>query len=85
MEAVIVNYRRGRNTQNNRQMVLQPQGCKAKADAEKLIGKAVEWTTSAGNKLEGVVSRAHGTRGAVVAQFPKGLPGQAIGTKAKIL
>jgi large subunit ribosomal protein L35Ae len=85
MEATVMNYRRGRNTQNTRQMVLQPVGCKDKADAEKLLGKTVEWTTTAGNKLEGKVSRVHGGKGAVVAQFEKGLPGQAIGTKAKIV
>jgi large subunit ribosomal protein L35Ae len=85
MEATVMNYRRGRNTQNNRQMILQPIGCKSKSDAEKLIGKTVEWTTTAGNKLEGKVSRVHGGNGAVIGQFPKGLPGQAIGTKAKIL
>jgi large subunit ribosomal protein L35Ae len=85
MEAVIMNYRRGRNTQNNRQMILQPTGCKTKADAEKLIGKTVEWMTAADAKMEGKVSRVHGGNGAVIAQFPKGLPGQAIGTKAKIV
>jgi len=85
MEAVIVNYRRGRNTQTNNQMVLQPKGAKAKADAQKLIGKTVEWTTSAGNKMTGTVTRVHGGNGAVVARFEKGLPGQAIGTKAKIV
>jgi|WetSurMetagenome_2_1015567.scaffolds.fasta_scaffold867551_2 ribosomal protein L35AE/L33A len=85
MEAVIVNYRRGVRTQNTRQMVIQPSGTKSKADAEKLLGKTVEWSTAAGNKLTGTVTRVHGGNGAIVAQFPKGLPGQAIGTKAKIL
>jgi ribosomal protein L35AE/L33A len=64
---------------------LQPAGSKTKEDAQKLIGKTVEWTTTAGAKLTGKISRVHGGKGAIVAQFPKGLPGQAIGTKAKIL
>jgi large subunit ribosomal protein L35Ae len=85
MEAVIMNYRRGRNTQNPRQMILQPTGAKTKADAEKLIGKAVEWKTTAGKVLQGKVSKPHGGNGAVLVQFTPGLPGQAVGTKAKIL
>ncbi len=85
MEAVVVSYRRGARTQNTRQSILQPSGSKNKADAEKLLGKTVEWTTSAGAKMTGKVTRVHGGNGAVVAQFAKGLPGQSMGTKAKIL
>jgi len=85
MEAVIMNYRRGRNTQNTRQMVILPAGNKTKADAEKLIGKTVEWKTGTGKVLQGKVSKPHGTKGAVLAQFSPSLPGQAIGTKAKIV
>ncbi|MBU0761727.1 MAG: 50S ribosomal protein L35ae, partial [Candidatus Altiarchaeota archaeon] len=29
--------------------------------------------------------RAHGAKGAIIARFEPGLPGQAIGTKTKIL
>jgi large subunit ribosomal protein L35Ae len=85
MEATIVNYRRGRNTQTTNQMVLQPEGAKNKADAEKLVGKAVEWTTQTGKKMSGKVSKPHGGNGAILARFEPGLPGQAVGTKAKIL
>jgi large subunit ribosomal protein L35Ae len=85
MEATIMNYRRGRNTQNVRQMVLLPDGAKKKAEAEKLIGKTVEWTTATGKTLTGKVSKPHGTKGAVLVQFNPGLPGQAVGTKAKIV
>jgi len=85
MEATIVNYRIGRRTQEPKQMVLQPKGGKTKADAEKLLGKKVEWTTSSGKKLSGEVTKAHGTNGAVLVKFITGLPGQALGTKAQIL
>ena len=85
MDAVIVNYRRGRRTQNTKQVVLQPAETKNRADAEKLTGKSVEWTTSAGKKLTGKISKPHGNKGAVLAKFTPPLPGQAIGTKAKIL
>ncbi|MBD3388625.1 MAG: 50S ribosomal protein L35ae [Candidatus Altiarchaeales archaeon] len=84
MDAVIVNYRRGRRTQNTNQMILQPKDSKSKDDAEKLVGKTVEWTTSSGKKMAGKVSKPHGSKGAVLAQFNPGLPGQAVGTKAEI-
>jgi len=85
MDAVITSYRRGRRTQNTRQMILQPADSKTKADAQKLVGKSVEWSTASGKKLTGKVSKPHGGKGAVLAQFDPPLPGQAIGTKAKIL
>jgi len=85
MDAVIVNYRIGRRTQEPKHMILQPQGSKTKADAEKFVGKKVEWTTPSGNKLSGEIKRPHGTKGAVLAHFDKGLPGQALGTKIAIL
>jgi ribosomal protein L35AE/L33A len=85
MEAVIVNYRRGVNTQNNAQMIIQASVSKSKEDAEKLVGKTVEWTSPAGKKMTGKVSKPHGGKGAALVQFNPGLPGQAIGTKVKIL
>lgn len=85
MDATIVSYRRGKRTQNTNQMVLDPKDSNSKEDAEKLVGKKVEWTTESGKKMEGTVSKPHGSNGAVLAQFRPGLPGQAIGTKAKIL
>jgi ribosomal protein L35AE/L33A len=85
MEALVANYRRGRRTQNTYQMVIQPSEAKNKEDAEKLIGKKVEWVTASGKKMTGDITRAHGAKGAVIARFEPGLPGQAIGTKAKIL
>lgn len=80
-----MNYRRGRRTQNTRQMILQPAEAKSIEDAKKLVGKSVEWTTSGGKKLSGKISKPHGGKGAVLVQFDPPLPGQAIGTKAKIL
>jgi large subunit ribosomal protein L35Ae len=66
-------------------MVLVPTDGKEKESAEKLIGKKVKWKTASGKEMEGTVSRTHGAKGAVLAQFKPGLPGQAIGTKAEIL
>ncbi len=80
-----MSYRGGRRTQNTNQMILKPLSSNSKDDAEKLLGKKVEWTTEAGKKLIGEISRVHGGKGAVVAQFKPGLPGQSVGTKAQIL
>ncbi|MFC2162887.1 50S ribosomal protein L35ae [Candidatus Altiarchaeota archaeon] len=85
MEAVVINYRGGKRTQNNKQMVLQPVETSTRDEAGKLIGKKVEWTSPAGKKLEGKVTRAHGGKGAVIAAFDAGLPGQSLGTKVQIL
>jgi large subunit ribosomal protein L35Ae len=85
MKAVVINYRGGKRTQKVNQFVLQPEKTKTKEDAAKLLGKKVEWTTSAGNKMVGEVTRVHGNSGAVVARFEKGLPGQALGTEIQIL
>ena len=85
MDAIIMNYRGSRRTQYPNQMILQPADSSSKEDAQKLVGNPVEWTSPAGKKLQGKVSKPHGAKGAVLAQFNPGLPGQAIGTKAKIL
>jgi len=84
MEATVVNYRGGRRTQKTHQMILHVEGSDSKEDAEELVGKDVEWTTPGGNKIKGEVTKTHGNKGNVVARFEKGLPGQALGTKAEI-
>ncbi|MCX6694897.1 MAG: 50S ribosomal protein L35ae [Candidatus Altiarchaeota archaeon] len=85
MEATIVNYKSGKRTQDTKRMVLQPKDSKTKEDAEKFVGKKVEWTTPSGKKLSGEIRKAHGINGAVIAAFQAGLPGQALGTKVQIL
>jgi ribosomal protein L35AE/L33A len=84
MKGKVVNYRGGQRTQKSNQMIIAPEKGDSKEDAEKLLGKAVEWTTPSGRKITGKVSRIHGRRGAVVAAFEKGLPGQSLGTNVEI-
>jgi len=83
MEGVIVNFRRGRRTQKDRQMVIAVSGYD-KVKAKELIGKKVVWTSPAGKELKGKISALHGNKGAVRAIFETGMPGQAIGSKVKI-
>lgn len=85
MKAKIVNYKGGAHTQYTDKMILSPDGIENKEAAEKLIGKSVQWTTPAGNKINGKVTKTHGKGGTVLAKFEKGLPGQALGTELDIL
>ncbi|MFO8015994.1 MAG: 50S ribosomal protein L35ae [Candidatus Woesearchaeota archaeon] len=84
MEAVIVNFRRGRETQKDSHMVLEAEGTDSREKAEKLVGKKAVWKSPAGKEIKGEIRAAHGNKGAVRAIFEKGMPGQSIGTKVVI-
>ena len=84
MKGKIVNYRGGRRTQYTNQFVILPEGFSKKEEAKKIMGKKVEWTTPSGKKISGKVTRVHGSKGAVIGKFEKGLPGQALGTEVEI-
>ena len=83
MEAIIKNFRRGRTTQTDNQMVLVIEGID-KEKAKSLVGKKVSWKSPAGKEIKGEVRATHGTKGAVRALFERGMPGQAIGQKVII-
>lgn len=86
MEGYISNYRRGRHTVHPKQCILVFPKVKSKKEANKLIGKTVAWYSPSGKELKGKITRSHGNNGAVRAHFKKaGLPGQALGTKIKII
>jgi len=86
MEGTISNYKRGRHTVHPKHCIIVFPGIKNKNDANKLIGRLVVWTSSTGKELKGTITRAHGNHGAVRAHFKKaGVPGQALGTKVKII
>lgn len=86
MQGTIVNFRRGRKTTYDRQMVVQPEKVSDKKKAEALVGKKAVWTSPGKDKKEivGVVNAVHGGKGCVRVVFERGMPGQAIGTKVKI-
>ena len=84
MRGRIVNYRGGVNTQYSNQMVVMPDECESKTDASKMAGKKVYWTTPGGKQIVGKVRKAHGSKGAVLVKFNKGLPGQALGSEVEI-
>lgn len=83
MEGIISNFRLGRHTKSNNQMVILADA-KSKQEAANLIGKKVTWKSPAGKAITGKISAPHGNSGAVRAIFEKGMPGQAIGQKVEI-
>ncbi len=84
MEAVVVNFRRGRHRQKTNQLVLQIKGSDDIKKAEKFVGKKVVFTSPAGKQINGEISAAHGNSGAVRARFERGLPGQLLGRTVKV-
>jgi large subunit ribosomal protein L35Ae len=83
-EARIIQFRRGRKTITERHFLIEIKGISNKKDAEKFVGKEVEWKSPAGKKIKGKISATHGINGVVRAIFEKGLPGQAITTQVEI-
>ena len=80
MKAVILNYRGSHKQQTVNQMLVKVEGVDTKADAAKLVGKTVTFTTESGKKISGKISQPHGAKGVVRTIFAeKGLPGQSLG------
>ena len=81
----IIQFRRGKKTIHEKHFLIDV-GAKDKKEAEKFVGKEVEWTSPGKNKkvILGKISSAHGNKGIVRAIFEKGLPGQAITTGVEI-
>jgi len=77
MKGKVIQFRRGRHTIHKRHFIIDF-GLKNKEEADKIIGKVVEWKSSSGKIIRGKVSASHGNKGLVRAIFESGLPGQAI-------
>ena len=80
----VIQFRRGRTTVHERHFLIEVEGSKNRKEAEKFVGKDVEWTSPAGKIIKGKISAPHGGHGLVRAIFEKGLPGQALTTKVGI-
>lgn len=81
MEAIIVNFRRGKHRQNTRQIILKISNAK---DIKNLLKKTVTWKSTSGKEIKGTISAKHGNKDCVRAIFERGLPGQALGEKVTI-
>ena len=86
-EGVVMNYRRSRHITHPKFCILKfPDINTRKEAARLLVGKTVAWKSETGKEMRGVITRPHGNSGAVRTHFKKaGLPGQALGTKIKII
>tara|TARA_Y100000294_G_C8305414_1_gene236456 strand:- start:67 stop:324 length:258 start_codon:yes stop_codon:yes gene_type:complete len=84
MQGTIVNFRRGRKTQNMKQMVITINDVDDKEKASKFVGKEVVWKSPAGKELKGKVSAAHGNKGNLRVIFETGMPGQSLSGKVEI-
>ncbi len=80
----IIQFRRGRHVIHERHFLIEIDEVETRKDAEKFVGKEVEWKSPAGKVIKGKISSAHGNKGVVRAIFEKGLPGQAVTTKVEI-
>jgi len=79
-----MHFRQGRHHVNPHQMILK--AADSVEEAEKVIGKEVVWTSPAGKEIKGKISALHGRNGNVRVIFAeKGLPGQALGQKVKVI
>lgn len=85
MEGLILSYRRGRKTQTTNQAIIKVETINTKEDAEKLIGKELVYETETKKQIKGKITSLHGRNGKLRALFEKGLPGQAISQKVKII
>jgi large subunit ribosomal protein L35Ae len=85
MEATIMSFKRSRRITHNNQMILKVEGITSKEAASKLVGRRVVWKSPAGREINGEIRAAHGNSGAVRALFERGMPGQSLFQKVKIL
>ncbi|MFA5084573.1 MAG: 50S ribosomal protein L35ae [Candidatus Paceibacterota bacterium] len=83
-KATITSFRRGKRTYTPRHFAMSVDGVKTRKEAEKFIGKSVEWKSSAGKIIKGKIASAHGNNGLMRAIFEKGLPGQAVNSEVEI-
>ena len=84
MEGILANFRGGKHSKRDNQMILKIHDIDTKKDAQKLLSKKVIWKSPAGKEIKGTITNLHGNSGCLRVQFEKGMPGQSIGTKVII-
>ncbi len=73
----VIQFRRGRHTITEKQMLIEIEGVESREDAAKLIGKSVEWEISCGKKLsKGKFLELMEIKVLLGLFLKKGLPGQ---------
>jgi len=64
--------------------LIEIHGVNSREEAEKFVGKDVEWKSPGGRIIHGKIAAAHGKKGVIRAIFEIGLPGQALTTECEI-
>ena len=80
----VIQFRRGKKTIHERHFLIAIEEISTRKDAEKFVGKNVEWKSPAGKIIKGKIASAHGSKGVIRAIFEKGLPGLAVTTEDEI-
>jgi large subunit ribosomal protein L35Ae len=83
IKGIVIQFRRGRHVIKERHFILDVK-TKNREEAQKMVGKLVEWKSPAGKIIKGKIAGAHGNKGLVRAIFEKGLPGQALTTEVEV-
>ena len=84
MQGTIVNFRRGKRTQNTSHLIVLLNDVNNRSKASEFVGKNVVWKSPKGKEIKGKVASAHGNKGALRIIFEKGLPGQSLGSKVDV-
>lgn len=86
MKGKVIQFRIGRHTVHERHFLIEIPGVSKRAEAEKFVGKTVEWTSPRKKKkiISGKIAAPHGNKGVVRAIFERGLPGQALTTEVEV-
>ncbi len=84
IQGVIKNYRVGPGTQRSKECIIKFAHVTSSSEAGRLIGRKVAWKVGK-KKIVGKIVALHGDKGLVRARFRKGVPGQALGTKAELV
>ncbi|MBI2043941.1 50S ribosomal protein L35ae [Candidatus Pacearchaeota archaeon] len=86
MKGKVIQFRIGRHTVHERHFLIEIPGVSKRSEAEKFVGKTVEWTSPGKKKkiIAGKIAAPHGNKGIVRAIFEKGLPGQALTTEVEV-
>ena len=80
---MIINYRLGRKTQYPKECLIKVLEVDP-SDSKQMIGWKVGWPAD-DPKIYGKIVGFHGRRGALRVRFKRGVPGQALNSRVKII
>jgi large subunit ribosomal protein L35Ae len=82
-EGLILNYRLGRKTQYPKMCLIKVLAV-SPSDSKQMIGSKVGWPAD-DPKIFGKIVGFHGRKGTLRVKFRKGVPGQALNSRVKII